>query len=636
MTTRPATWTPITETIDTLGRTIARMLLPPSGWLQVSGEGACMGLLGGGVIAAWQSRLQQDLSHGTLWLAMERSLHMLFAGAMAGLLISVGTLLLFSVGRRERSGSTRVIILVAGGLALVLTVPFLQILRAGVLALLPWTSGKLAMTAYTVIILAAAILIFFRARDGNSAGRRAPMTLVPRVMAVGGLALLSITGAGWVGLAPLHAARARGRPSVILISLDTLRADRLGFMGYPRATTTRLDEMAAQGMVFENAISPAPWTLPAHVSLLTSQLPNEHRVRQVGSRVRPHHLILSECFRDAGYRTAAFTGGGYVSRDYGYKQGFQVYQDHDEKAEGGPGGIAQAALEWVRDVGDQPFFLFVHTYEPHGPYLQRDFVRPEDRGRLTDQMIAGEVKSVPDPSAGERRYISDLYDGDITNADRAMGGLLMTLRDEGVLARAIVIVTSDHGEDLWDHDAVDIPRHGHTLYEEVVHVPLLMRAPGLIPAGIRVRTPISLIDLAPTLLGLAGLPPRRSMRGQNMADALRAGNEPEMRPLLSEAVRYGPPRYAWREDGLKVILTPDPAPIDEISSVVPDRLEIFDLAGDPLEQHTLAANPPAGSESAISILNGRAGLEPGNQSDADHQGQTEELKRQLRSLGYVD
>jgi arylsulfatase A-like enzyme len=212
----------------------------------------------------------------------------------------------------------------------------------------------------------------------------------------------------------------------------------------------------------------------------------------------------------------------------------------------------------------------------------------------------------------------------------------MTLRDEGVLARAIVIVTSDHGEDLWDHDAVDIPRHGHTLYEEVVHVPLLMRAPGLIPAGIRVRTPISLIDLAPTLLGLAGLPPRRSMRGQNMADALRAGNEPEMRPLLSEAVRYGPPRYAWREDGLKVILTPDPAPIDEISSVVPDRLEIFDLAGDPLEQHTLAANPPAGSESAISILNGRAGLEPGNQSDADHQGQTEELKRQLRSLGYVD
>lgn len=617
-------------------RMIARMILHPSGWLQISGEGAFIGLLGGGVLAAWQSRLHQDLSHETLWLATDRSLHVLFAGAMMGLLSSVGTLLLFSAARREQPGSTRVISLVAGGLSLVLAVPFFQILRADILALLPWTSGKLAMAALTVMLLGTAILILFRALDGKAAGRRDPVTLVPRVMAVGGLTLLFITGAGWAGLAPLNAARAGGRPSVILISIDTLRADRVGFMGYPRATTPRLDEMAAQGMVFENAISPAPWTLPAHVSLLTSQLPNEHRVRRVESRVRPDLLMLSECFRDAGYRTGAFTGGGYVSSDYGYKQGFQIYQDHNEGAEGGPGGIAQAALEWVRKVGGQPFFLFVHTYEPHGPYLKRDFVQSADRGRLTDEMIAGTVKSVPDPSAGERRYISDLYDGDIANTDRAMGGLLMTLRDEGVLAHAIVVVTSDHGEDVWDHDAVNIPRHGHTLYEEIVHVPLLMRAPGLLPAGTRVKTPISLIDLAPTLLGLAGLPPRRSMRGQNMAGALRAGQEPEVRPILSEAVRYGPPRFAWRRDGLKVILTPDPAPIDKNSSVIPDRLEIFDLIEDPLEQNILTAEPPAGSKSAISTLQGRAGLEQDNPTEADDHEQSEELKRQLRSLGYVD
>ncbi len=126
------------------------------------------------------------------------------------------------------------------------------------------------------------------------------------------------------------------------------------------------------------------------------------------------------------------------------------------------------------------------------------------------------------------------------------------------------------------------------------------------------------------------------MRGQNMAGALRAGREPEVRSILSEAVRYGPPRFAWRRDGLKVILTPDPAPIDKNSSVIPDRLKIFDLIEDPLERNILTAEPPAGSKSAISTLRGRAGLEQENPTDADDQEQSRELKRQLRSLGYVD
>jgi arylsulfatase A-like enzyme len=251
-------------------------------------------------------------------------------------------------------------------------------------------------------------------------------------------------------------------------------------------------------------------------------------------------------------------------------------------------------------------------------------------------MIAGKVNSVSDPSAGERRYISDLYDGDIANTDRAIGGLLLALRDEGYLDEAIVVVTSDHGEDVWDHDAIGIPRHGHTLYQEIVHVPLLLRAPALVPAGIRLRTPVSLIDLAPTLLALAGLSPASSMRGQNMAVALRAGAEPEMRPLLSEAVRYGPPRFAWREGALKVILTPTPATVDKFSSVIPNRLEIFDLAADPQERHSMTATPPARTEEAVSILRRRAERNFGTVSDLDSMEQAEELKRQLRSLGYVD
>ena len=608
----------------------------PVQWLQVCGEGAFLGLLGGGVAAAWQLRLQEDLSHGTLWLAAERSLPLFLAGAMAGLLLSLGTGLLLSVGRKTGGSAARTLPMVAGGLALLFMVPFLLTLRTHILSLLPWTSGKAATAAIAAMVLTAAVLILLRVLDRVASGHPGPLAALRRAVAVGGLALLVVAGAVRASAVPLRTARAGNRPSVILVSLDTLRADRLGSMGYPRDTTPRLDELAAEGIVFEQAISPAPWTLPAHVSLLTSQLPNEHRVRRVEGHVRRNHLLLSECFRNAGYRTAAFTGGGYVSAGYGYNQGFEIYQDHNEGAEGGPEGIAQAALDWVRQVGDQPFFLFVHTYEPHGPYQQKEFVRPADRGRLTDEMIAGTVKSVADPSAAERRYISDLYDGDIANTDRVIGGLLLTLREEGLLDRTIVVVTSDHGEDLWDHDAVEIPRHGHTLYEEIVHVPLLMRAPSLVPAGIRLQTPVSLIDLAPTLLALAGLPPRASMHGQNMAAALEAGAEPEMRPLLSEAVRYGPPRYAWRQDALKVILTPAPATIDEFSSVIPKRVEIFDLAGDPLERDSLAATPPAGSRAAVTVLKGRADRNSEYESDETGPEQAEELKQQLRSLGYVD
>jgi len=608
----------------------------PVQWLQVCGEGAFLGLLGGGVAAAWQLRLQEDLSHGTLWLAAERSLPLLLAGAMAGVLLSLGTGLLLSVGRKTGGPAARTLPMVAGGLALLFMVPFLMTLRTHILSLLPWTSGKAATAAIAAMVLTAAVLILLRVLDRVASGHPGPLAALRRAVAVGGLALLVVAGAVRASAAPLRTARAGSRPSVILVSLDTLRADRLGSMGYPRATTPRLDEIAAGGIVFEQAISPAPWTLPAHVSLLTSQLPNEHRVRRVEGHIRRHHLLLSECFRNAGYRTAAFTGGGYVSAGYGYNQGFEIYQDHNEGAEGGPEGIAQAALDWVRQVGDQPFFLFVHTYEPHGPYQQEEFVRPADRGRLTDEMIAGKVKSVADPTAAERRYISDLYDGDIANTDRVIGGLLLTLREEGLLDRTIVVVTSDHGEDLWDHDAVEIPRHGHTLYEEIVHVPLLMRAPSLVPAGIRLQTPVSLIDLAPTLLALAGLPPRASMRGQNMAAALEAGEEPEMRPLLSEAVRYGPPRYAWRQDALKVILTPAPATIDEFSWVIPKRVEIFDLAGDPLERDSLTATPPTGSRAAITVLKGRADRNSEYESDETGPEQAEELKQQLRSLGYVD
>jgi arylsulfatase A-like enzyme len=589
------------------------------------------------VPAAWEIRLHQDLAHGTLWLAAERAAPAILAGGVAGLLMAAGLERLLTALSRRLTTGQRAGRVASGILALLLALPAIFYLRSCVLSLLPWSSGRLTVAALTVMGLMAAVMVATRLLDRGRSPGNGPLAGFRRCLGFGGMALLAVAAMAWLALPLAAGFRAQDRSSVILVSLDTLRADRLGSMGYPRPTTPILDQLAAEGTVMEKGISPAPWTLPAHVSLFTSQLPDEHRVRRVESRVRPYHLLLSESFREAGYRTAAFTGGGYVSGGYGFRQGFEVYDDHDEAAEGGPEGIAEAAVAWVRENGHRPFFLFLHTYEPHGPYTDTDFVDPADRGRLTEEMIAGKVSSVPDPTEAERRYISDLYDGDIAHTDRAMGGALATLKDEGFLDKAIVVVTSDHGEDFWDHDATDIPRHGHTLYEEIVHVPLFLRAPGIIPAGGRLATPVSLVDLGPTLLDLTGLPVPASMHGISFETDLRAGTEPAIHPVLSEAIRYGPRRFAWREGDLKVILTPEPAAVDEHSWIVPQPVEVFDLARDPRERINLSGMPPEGTDEAVGELTRRAaGLAAGEEPEPGGEELSDELREQLRSLGYID
>ena len=170
------------------------------------------------------------------------------------------------------------------------------------------------------------------------------------------VALLAAASTGlmlmlWVLLPRLSAARAAGRPSIMIVSLDTLRADRLGALGSARPLTPLLDGIATEGMVFEQAMSAAPWTLPSHASLFASLLPFDQIRRWDYNREPPlRQTLLAERLREAGYRTAGFTGGGYVSAQCGFGQGFEIYEDHDEVAEGGPGKIAAAALAWVRRI----------------------------------------------------------------------------------------------------------------------------------------------------------------------------------------------------------------------------------------------------------------------------------------------
>ena len=579
-------------------------------------EGAAWGIVLGLVFGCWDIRLHADLAHGTPWLAADRVRAFLppAAGGGAAIVLTIG--LALATARRGRAAPLRVLAGLGTLAAAWGACSAVDLLRWHAWMRVLWRHDALsagALATIAVIAISAALAL--------TLGRRR----APRARVAASLAIVALA-AGVVSALPLAMGRrAAGRPSLVLVSLDTLRADRLGIMGYARPTSPLLDRLAAEGAVFERAFSAAPWTLPSHASLFTSLLPYDHGVLRVENRVRPRLLLLAERLRDAGYRTAAFTGGGYVSWGYGFDQGFEVFVDHSEGAEGGPERIADGAIGWARARRGTPFFLLVHTYEIHGPYTNADFADPADRGRLPTGRSEPAEGVLRDPTAAERRYIADLYDGDVRRADRVIGGLLESMAREGLLDGAIVVVTSDHGEDLWDHDAGDTPAHGHSLYEEILHVPLLVRAPGRVPAGCRIRTPVSLLDLAPTLLDLSGLPPEPSFAGHSLAEAVLACAEPQPSAVLAEGIRYGDERFSRREADLKAIVTP-----------TPPGVELYDLALDPAERDNRAAAPGDRERALVDAVLHRI-TEAGTRRGVPDGGRPlpPELDEQLRSLGYV-
>jgi len=431
-------------------------------------------------------------------------------------------------------------------------------------------------------------------------------------------------------------------PSVILVSLDTMRADRLGALGNPRPLTPRLDALAAEGVLFEQAEAAAPWTLPSHASLFSSQLPFDHGLRWDHDFAPLASVFPAEHFREAGYRCAAFTGDGYVSGYYGFSQGFEIYRESDELKEGGPEGIAGAALDWVRENESSPFFLFVHTYEAHLPYLHAEFAAPDSGGRIGPSLSNEQVDAIHDGklrlTEGERARVRDLYDSDVAWADRVIGGMLQTLKEEGVLEHTILVVLSDHGQDLWDHNATWSPGHGHNLYEEVLRVVLFLRAPGLIPPGLRIHSPVSLMDVAPTLLSLAGLPPDPGYRGQDLAPSCRSGTEPPPEMIQAESMEFGPERFCVRDGNLKLILTPRPdRQLSGSVTITPRPIELFDLGSDPGERVDLSRflGGPVRTLMHFAWQRADKALFSGRSTPPNPEDLPPELLEKLRSLGYV-
>jgi arylsulfatase A-like enzyme len=413
---------------------------------------------------------------------------------------------------------------------------------------------------------------------------------------------------------------AAGPRNVVLVSLDTLRARSVSAYGCRRTTTPGLDQrVAAAGALVRFAVAPVPFTPPSHMSMLTGLDPCAHGVRDLQGALAPERVTLAEALRAAGYATAAFTEDAYLVAGNGFDRGFDVYRENRSEESASPGFAAETfadATSWLSAHATEPFFLFVHTYQVHEPYTPpRGYA-----GLFTDGDQVDEHQQALANYEREVRYTDDLF-----------GGVLDALETGGVAERTILVVTSDHGEGFAEHFWSG---HGFDLHDEALLVPLLVRAPGLVPAGRVVEEQVGLVDLTPTLLDLVGLPPPPDVQGRSFARLLTGrGAAFEERPVVcaaltkSESVRTRRWKYVT-------------APQGEL---------YYDVAADPLEQRDRAAADPAGVAAARAVLEaahaactqwneahprgapptGAAGGEPAWMINR------EEVERKLRSLGYA-
>lgn len=295
-------------------------------------------------------------------------------------------------------------------------------------------------------------------------------------------------------LLPLLCSVTCARPrhvNVLLVTIDTLRADRVGCYGDTGAHTPNLDRVAREGIEFDHAVTPIPVTCPSHSTILTGYYPLHHTVRNNGRYVLPPGAVtLAGRFHDAGYRTGAFVSAFVLNRQFGLSQGFEAYDDSLFNERAGSETVRRA-LRWLSRRDPRPFFLWVHLYEPHTPWTP------------------------PMPYAA--LPLRSGYEREIAAADGAFGALLDRLRAGNELDRTLVVVLADHGEGLNDHGELE---HGVFLYQETTRIPLLMRLPGGREAGRHVGALVSTVDLAPTVCEIAGVPAPPDEDGVTLVPAL--------------------------------------------------------------------------------------------------------------------
>ena len=425
---------------------------------------------------------------------------------------------------------------------------------------------------------------------------------------------------------------APARPSFVIYLVDALRADRLGVYGGPPGLTPALDRFAGRAVRFEQARAQSSWTRPAVASLFTGLTPLRHGATDVESRLPDEVSTVAERLRARGYRTGYITANGNTTAAFGFDQGFDFFRWLYGRNEGEkvrwPQVHATAREFFARLPPSMPFFLVLHTVETHAPYLPS----PRHRARWAagaDPRLGERptLVELPGRAPGEEivRQVRRLYDAEVADADEGFADLLGELERCGRSADTSVLLLSDHGEELFDHGQVE---HGRTLYEEQLRVPMLWSLPGD-SSGRRVAPAIDQIDVAPTLLELAGLPAAADLPGRSFAAALRGGEPPPARPSGAWLDRLHFHQEAVAGGGFKLIRNLVPTAVTAVADE-----ELFGLDDDPDEQR------PLGEEKALRREALRAQLRSWRlQSGAALDGGAAEiddrLRRELQALGYI-
>ncbi len=398
-----------------------------------------------------------------------------------------------------------------------------------------------------------------------------------------------------------------GRWNVVLVTIDTLRADYVGAYRTGRALTPALDALAKEGVRFEHCVAQAPLTLPSHASILSATQPLFHNVRDNGAFQVPKGLVLlSEVLQQQGLATAAFIGGYVLHGKWGLDQGFDLYSDQFDPGKQGnlvllakkpAGTVLGDARRWLDQLGDRRFFAWIHLYDPHFPYQP--------------------------PAPFAERCGGDPYRGEVEYADSELGRFFDFLRQRGLYDRTLIVVTSDHGEGLGDHGE---QKHGYFLYDSTLRVPLIFRLPKGDPVRTVTKT-VQLVDVAPTVLDLLGTPAPLAWQGHSMKKLL-AGEADDRFGVAYSETWYPRLHFGWSQ--LRAFVA------DRAKYIYAPREELYDLANDPEEKTNLASTRPPRRDLlrkkglAFQQKHARGALTPGTIHDMPA-----EDRRRLAALGYL-
>jgi arylsulfatase A-like enzyme len=441
---------------------------------------------------------------------------------------------------------------------------------------------------------------------------------------------------------------------IILISLDTVRPDHLGCYGYKRETSPSIDRLAADSVLFKNAFSTTSWTLPGHVSLLTALECRHHQVYFPLQKMSTDVVTAADILRTEQFYCAGFTGGGYLSESYGFSKGFDSYQEiklHGDQAIrlDEAERLAQMASQWLEDHKDKNFFLFLHTYQPHDPYANlspagREFL---DENSQWDQvkmesLFNGQGRFNAPISDTQRSNIIALYDGEIRYTDLYfVQPILDKMKELGLYEKAMIVLTSDHGEEFLDHEAW---LHDHSLYDEAIRIPLIVKLPDAEHKGSEIDNIVRITDIVPTILDQMGIKGyRKAFDGSSMLPLI---NRKEKTPrifvsdLALREFEMAPTVIAINKENFKFILN------KRISSPYTQRvvhlfdgaqIELYDLVKDPKETKNLATNI-AYRELCFQLLDTVNRLYEQTdliKREKDEVTLDQSLRERLKALGYI-